>query len=110
MDKMPGEEDFKGLEEEIDDAVDRLFVENKRGGAKTFSTQSPLLEPSLSPPTPQPSMKSPAREPSVKPPDLEPFMQPSTLKPSMEIYYLRALHEASRLRTFNENFSFGALA
>ena len=84
MDKMPGEEDFKGLEEEIDDAVDRLFVENKRGGAKTFSTQSPLLEPSLSPPTPQPSMKSPAREPSVKPPDLEPFMQPSTLKPSME--------------------------
>ncbi|MGB7573652.1 MAG: chemotaxis protein CheW [Thermodesulfobacteriota bacterium] len=84
MDKMPGEEDFKGLEEEIDDAVDRLFVENKRGGAKTFSTQSPLLEPSLSPPTPQPSMKSPTREPSVKPPDLEPFMQPSTLKPSME--------------------------
>jgi hypothetical protein len=84
MDKMPGEEDFKGLEEEIDDAVDRLFVENKRGGAKTFSTQSPLLEPSLSPPTPQPSMKSPAREPSVKPPDLEPFMQPSSLKPSME--------------------------
>jgi hypothetical protein len=84
MDKMPGEEDFKGLEEEIDDAVDRLFVENKRGGAKTFSTQSPLLEPSLSPATPQPSMKPPAREPSVKPPDLEPFMQPSTLKPSME--------------------------
>ena len=84
MDKMPGEEDFKGLEEEIDDAVDRLFVENKRGGAKTFSTQSPLLEPSLSPPTPQPSMKSPAREPSVKSPDLEPFMQPSTLKPSMK--------------------------
>ena len=84
MDEMPGEEDFKGLEEEIDDAVDRLFVENKRGGAKTFSTRSPLLEPSLSPPTPQPSMKSPAREPSVKPPDLEPFMQPSTLKPSME--------------------------
>jgi hypothetical protein len=84
MDKMPGEEDFKGLEEEIDDAVDRLFVENKRRGAKTYSTESPLLEPSLSPPTPQPSTKSPTREPSVKPPDLEPFMQPSTLKPSVK--------------------------
>ena len=36
MDKMMEEEDFKGLEEEIDDAVDRLFVEKKRGVAKSF--------------------------------------------------------------------------
>ncbi len=31
MDKMTGEEDLKGLEEEIENAVDRLFVE-KGGG------------------------------------------------------------------------------
>jgi hypothetical protein len=84
MDKMPGEEDFKGLEEEIDDAVDRLFVDNKRGEAKKFSMESPLLEPSLSPRSSEPSMKSPAPKPSMKPPTLEPFMQPPTLKPSVK--------------------------
>ena len=30
MEKMMEEEELKGLEEEIDDAVDRLFVENRR--------------------------------------------------------------------------------
>ena len=84
MDKTPGEEDFEGLEEEIDDAVDRLFVDNKRGVAKTFSTESPLLEPSLSSPASEPSMKSPAPRPSMKPPTLEPFMQPPTLKRSVK--------------------------
>jgi len=84
MDKMPGEEDFKGLEEEIDDAVDRLFVENKRGGRKTLPTESPHLETSLSPLTPELSTRSQTLEPSPKPPDLEPFMEPPSLKSSMK--------------------------
>ena len=38
-----GEEDLKGLEEEIDDAVDRLFVEKKRrDGGKLFDGISSL--------------------------------------------------------------------
>jgi len=84
MDKMMEEEDFKGLEEEIDDAVDRLFVENKRGSAKASSKESLHLEPSLSPPISEPSMKSPTSEPSAKPPTLEPYMQPPTLRPSVK--------------------------
>jgi len=36
MDKVAEEEDFKGLDEEIDDAVDRLFIDNKRGSGKSF--------------------------------------------------------------------------
>ncbi len=83
-DKMTGEEDLKGLEEEIDDAVDRLFVENTRGGRRTLSTESPLLEPSLSPPIPQPSMKSQTRQPPVKAPELEPFIQTPSLDSSMK--------------------------
>ncbi len=83
-DKMTGEEDFKGLEEEIDDAVDRLFVENRRGGRKTLSTESQLLEPSVSPRSPQPSMKPQMRGPSVKPPDIEPLLQPSLEEAPME--------------------------
>ena len=97
MDKMTGEEDFKGLEEEIDDAVDRLFVENRRGGRKTLSAESPLVEPSLSPPTPQPSMKSQTRGPSVKPPDLEPLMPPSLEEPSMESTISQPLMEPAVL-------------
>ena len=50
MEKLTGEEDFKGLDEEIDDAVDRLFVENKRGSdKKCFDGISYLLEPSMKP-------------------------------------------------------------
>jgi len=97
MDKMTGEEDFKGLEEEIDDAVDRLFVENRRGGRKTLSAESPLVEPSLSPPTPQPSMKSQTRGPSVKPPGLEPLMPPSLEELSMESTISQPLMEPAVL-------------
>ena len=79
MDKITEEEEFKGLEEEIDDAVDRLFVENKKGTGKTFSKEPLPLEPS-----PSPSMKSPTPEPSLEPPTLEPFMQPPTLRPPMK--------------------------
>ncbi len=103
MDKTTGEEDFKGLEEEIDKAVDRLFVENRRGMAKSVSTESPLLDPSLKsiiqepsvgPPASQgfmesslfePSMESPILEPSTPSPVLEPSTEPSVLEPSYEI-------------------------
>jgi hypothetical protein len=93
MDKMTGEEDLKGLEEEIDDAVDRLFVEKKRGGAESFLMESPpiepplktpVLEPSISP-TLEPSMKSPIFEPAMEPPILEPSREPSLLEPSFEM-------------------------
>jgi len=107
MDKMTGEEDLKGLEEEIDDAVDRLFVEKKRGGAESFLMESPpiepplktpVLEPSISP-TLEPSMKSPIFEPAMEPPILEPAMEPSLLEPSFEMENIfdreRSLHPPS---------------
>lgn len=88
-----GEEDLRGLEEEIDDAVDRLFVEKKRGGAESFlmeselpepSLKSPALEPAMKPPTFEPSMKSLSLEPSIESPELEPLMKSSLLEPSYE--------------------------
>ena len=79
MDKMMGEEDLKGLEEEIDDAVDRLFVEKKRGVADSFLMESPLLESPLKSPGLEPSMKPPVLEPSLKPPTLESSMKPFSL-------------------------------
>jgi hypothetical protein len=46
MDKVLGENDIKGLEEEIDSAVDRLFVEKTEGLAETISKppQPPVKE------------------------------------------------------------------
>jgi len=46
MDKVFGENDIKGLEEEIDSAVDRLFVEKTGGPAETISKppQPPVKE------------------------------------------------------------------
>jgi len=46
MDKVLGENDIKGLEEEIDSAVDRLFVEKTEGPAETISKppQPPVKE------------------------------------------------------------------
>ena len=102
MDKVTGEEDFKGLDEEIDNAVDRLFVDNKRGVAKSFSAESPLSEaplkslreePSIKPFTSEPSLKptpmefsmeSPISEPSRKPFASEPSLKPTATEFSME--------------------------
>jgi chemotaxis signal transduction protein len=93
MDKLM-EEDLKGLEEEIDDAVDRLFVEKKKGGAESFLTESPFfepsskpqgLEPSMKPSTLEPSVKSPILEPYIKSPELEPLMESSISEPSYEL-------------------------
>jgi len=72
MDKMMGEEDLKGLEEEIDNAVDRLFVEKKRDEAESFLMESPILEPPPKPPPSEPAVKTSLREPSSQPPSIEP--------------------------------------
>ena len=84
MDKMMGEEDFKGLEEEIDDAVDRLFVEKKRGVVESFLMESPTIEPPLKSPVPEPSIKPPTFEPSTKSPVFEPAMESLILEPATE--------------------------
>ncbi len=111
MDKVIEEEDFKGLDEEIDDAVDRLFIDNKnmRGAAKSFSAESPViktpLKPVLEEPLTQsspskPSMKPIPLEPSVasslsealgEPPIAEPSMKPSFLEPSREFEFEKNL-------------------
>ena len=44
MEKQIGEDEIKGLEEEIDLAVDRLFVEKKGGPTESFMTESPKPE------------------------------------------------------------------
>ena len=97
MDKLTEEEDFKGLDEEIDNAVDRLFVENKGGMIKSTSVKSPLSEPSMKPPTLEPSMEPlmepPRLDPSMRSPILEPTMKPSVLEPSMKTSLLEPSYE-----------------
>ncbi len=71
MEKIVGEEDLKGLEEEIDSAVNRLFVDAKRSGSETLSTEPVLSEAPLDkkpldkkiPPAEPLSMESPTPEP-----------------------------------------------
>ena len=100
MDKLMEEEDLKGLEKEIDNAVDRLFVEKKRGPAESFLMESPPVEPPSKPPVLEPPVKAPVLEspapvlespmkphplePSIQPPVLEPSVKPSLLEPSYE--------------------------
>ncbi len=102
MDKVTEEEDFKGLDEEIDDAVDRLFIDNKMGSGKGFSMESPVVktpsksfieqlpvkspasEPPMGPTALEPSMQSPISEPLTKSSVVEPSMKPSFLEPSYE--------------------------
>jgi len=94
MDKTLGEDEAKGLEEEIDSAVERLFVEIKRGLPGNVSMETPVvkpplrvekdddldlsfappssdipfvLEPSSSPPPPPPSPLPPKPAPSLNP-------------------------------------------
>jgi hypothetical protein len=77
MDKVIEEEDFKGLDEEIEDAVDRLFIDNKaiKGAGKRFSAE---------PPIPKTPVKSVAQETSTKPSVLEPSLEAFPLEPSVE--------------------------
>jgi len=102
MDKVTEEEDFKGLDEEIDDAVDRLFINNKRGSGKSFSMESPILKTPLKSLIEEPSIKSPASKPSMEPPPLEasmespmsePFIKPSVVEPPMKPSFLEPFYE-----------------
>jgi hypothetical protein len=97
------EEDLKGLEEEIDDAVDRLFVEKQRGGVENLLMDSQLLEPSLKspvlesatkPPTLEPPLKSLVLEPSIQSPDLEFPVKSSLSEPSYEFEKMFDLESA----------------
>jgi chemotaxis signal transduction protein len=92
MDKIMGEEDLKGLEEEIDDAVDRLFVERKKGVAESFLMDSPVSEPPLKSPATEPSLKSPNYEPSIFEPDLE----PSAPEPILKTSFLETSYELEK--------------
>jgi hypothetical protein len=49
MEKIIGENDIKGLEEEIDSAVNRLFVEKKRNVAESLPMETPISGPSYEP-------------------------------------------------------------
>jgi hypothetical protein len=81
MDKVLGENDIKGLEEEIDSAVDRLFVEKTGGPSETISKppQPPAKEqpfrvekdfdfesPSATSPPPPPPPAAPVLKPIEK--------------------------------------------
>jgi hypothetical protein len=100
MEKAPGANDLKGLEEEIDSAVDRLFVEEKKGLVESLPVQSPITEPSLEIETPydvisadSPEMDEPLvldqpvlEKPFSEKPFLEkPSARPPSLTPSRKI-------------------------
>jgi len=94
MEKME-EEELKGLEEEIEDAVNRLFVEKKRGMTKSIFMESPSTEPPLKTPVKEATIKSPVIEPAMEPlimePSMEPLMVESFMTPSIEEPSLKPL-------------------
>ena len=104
MDKVMEEEDFKGLDEEIDDAVDRLFIDNKnkRSAGKSVSSEPPVPKTLLKPILEEPSIESPALEtslesfplePSMESSIPEPFTKPSAVEPSMKPSFLEPSYE-----------------
>jgi hypothetical protein len=93
MEKMMEEEELKGLEEEIDDAVDRLFVAKKGGMVESFLMESPPAEPPLKTPVVEPTLKSPAITPSMEPSILEPSLKPPIPEPSLKSLILEPLIE-----------------
>jgi hypothetical protein len=103
MDKLM-EEDLKGLEEEIDDAVDRLFVEKDKGGAESLLMESQLFEPSLKPQGLEPSMKPSTLEPSVKSPILEPYIKSPELEPLIESSILEPSYELDKMFNLESSF------
>src|SRR4030043_1648464 len=94
MEKM-GEEELKGLEEEIEDAVNRLFGEKKRGGTKRILMESPSPEPPVETPVMEPAIKSPVIEPAMKPLIVESFMEPSLEPPMVESFTTPSIEEPS---------------
>ena len=104
MDKVMEEEDFKGLDEEIDNAVDRLFIDNKnkRSAGKSVSSEPPVPKTLLKPILEEPSIESPALEtslesfplePSMESSIPEPFTKPSAVEPSMKPSFLEPSYE-----------------
>lgn len=73
MEKIINEEELKILEEEIDQAVDRLFVEKKKPPADAFSAEAIPFESLPKPP------------PSAKPSPPKPSPQPSPIETSYEM-------------------------
>jgi hypothetical protein len=88
MEKMIGEDDIKQLEEEIDSAVDRLFVEKKIGLTdslimETTMKETPILEPSFS------GVLEPTYSRMEKDVDLESPFQPAPSPPP----FLKSIEE-----------------
>ena len=107
MEKIFGEDDIKGLEEEIDSAVDRLFVEKKGNVAEKPSIKEPISEPSYEPV--KASLQENSFKPSAEPPKAslqEEFSKPPaepTQSPLQEDF---SDSSAEALRTFfQEEFS-----
>lgn len=67
MEKIIGEDELKGLEEEIDNAVDRLFVDKKAGNMDHFLIESSVIESSLNSIVDEFPKESPHFEPIPKP-------------------------------------------
>ena len=85
MEKRVGEEDIKGLEEEIDSAVDRLFIDKKGSVTERLSTEPALSESSIdkkSSMAEKLSMESPILEASSEP--VKATRRESSLHPSPE--------------------------
>jgi hypothetical protein len=110
MDKVIEEEDFKGLDEEIDDAVDRLFIDNKMGSGKRVSMESPaskppvksfIAEPSTKLPTSEPSLEPPLLAPSMESPAPESFIKPSIAEPSIKPSFLEPSYESELEKTLD---------
>ena len=102
MEKKMEEEELKGLEEEIDDAVNRLFVEKKGGMVESFLMESPSPEPPVKTPVIEPIIKSPAIEPFMKPPIAEPSIKPPIVEPPMKSLLLEPLIESSLSESSDE--------
>lgn len=71
MEKIIGEDELKGLEEEIDSAVDRLFVDKKTGVTDHFLIESSVIESSLKSAVDELPKESPTFEPLPKPSSYE---------------------------------------
>jgi len=69
MEKGPKEEDLKGLEQEIESAIDRLFVEKSEGPAQNYFMDTPV---------------TPAPKESEKDLDLELLLEPPAESPPPE--------------------------
>ena len=85
MEKPAGEDDLKRLEAEIDSAIDRLFVEEKKGLAESLSMESPISEPSLEIERPHEAVSAPFPLPPSRKTEEEFFTKKVSVPPSFSI-------------------------